>query len=151
MVTQFKMVEFLLQKNHCPFSHMTCNSEGKKGSGWALSSRINYGAVPGQWHGSLAVSDKSKNTKSTQLTVDKEAPWDFPAGPGAKTPSSQSRGWGPIPSQGTRCCMAQLSPARMLSRVRLCDLEACSPPGSSVHGTLQARVLEWAAISSSRD
>ena len=26
----------------------------------------------------------------------------------------------------------------------------CSPPGSSVHGSLQARKLEWAAISSSR-
>ena len=26
----------------------------------------------------------------------------------------------------------------------------CSPPGSSVHGILQARVLEWVAISSSR-
>ena len=27
----------------------------------------------------------------------------------------------------------------------------CSPPGSSVHGILQARVLEWVAISFSRD
>ena len=26
----------------------------------------------------------------------------------------------------------------------------CSPPGSSVHGILQARILEWAAMSSSR-
>ena len=26
-----------------------------------------------------------------------------------------------------------------------------SPPGSSVHGILQARILEWAAISFSRD
>ena len=26
----------------------------------------------------------------------------------------------------------------------------CSPPGSSVHGTLQARILEWAAIAYSR-
>ena len=26
----------------------------------------------------------------------------------------------------------------------------CSPPGSSVHGILQARILEWAAIFSSR-
>ena len=26
----------------------------------------------------------------------------------------------------------------------------CSPPGSSVHGILQARILEWGAISSSR-
>ena len=27
----------------------------------------------------------------------------------------------------------------------------CSPPGSSVHGVLQARILEWVAISSCRD
>ena len=29
----------------------------------------------------------------------------------------------------------------------LCDPVDCSPPGSSVHGILQARVLEWVAIS----
>ena len=28
-----------------------------------------------------------------------------------------------------------------------CNCVDCSPPGSSVHGTLQARVLEWGAIS----
>ena len=27
----------------------------------------------------------------------------------------------------------------------------CSPPGSSDHGILQARILEWVAISSSRE
>ena len=27
----------------------------------------------------------------------------------------------------------------------------CSPPGSSVHGILQARILEWGAISFSRE
>ena len=32
-----------------------------------------------------------------------------------------------------------------------CNPIACSPPGSSVHGVLQARILEWAAISFSRD
>ena len=32
----------------------------------------------------------------------------------------------------------------------LCDPTDCSPPGPSVHGILQARILEWAAISSSR-
>ena len=31
----------------------------------------------------------------------------------------------------------------------LCDLKDCSPPGSSAHGFLQARMLEWVAISSS--
>ena len=32
----------------------------------------------------------------------------------------------------------------------LCDPMDCSPPGSSVHGILQARILEWVAIFSSR-
>ena len=36
------------------------------------------------------------------------------------------------------------------SRVQLCDPRHCSPPGSSVYGILQARILEWVAISSSR-
>ena len=36
------------------------------------------------------------------------------------------------------------------SRGRLCDPMDCSPPGSSVQGILQARVLEWVAISFSR-
>ena len=33
----------------------------------------------------------------------------------------------------------------------LWDLMDCSPPGSSVLGIYQARILEWAAISCSRD
>ena len=31
-----------------------------------------------------------------------------------------------------------------------CDPMRCSPPGSSVHGTLQARILEWVATPFSR-
>ena len=38
------------------------------------------------------------------------------------------------------CLVAQLCLA-------LCDPLDCSPPGSSVHGILQARILEWVAIS----
>ena len=34
-------------------------------------------------------------------------------------------------------------------RVRLCDAMDCSPPGSSVHGIPQARILEWVAMPSS--
>ena len=41
------------------------------------------------------------------------------------------------------CSVAQLCPA-------LCDPMDCSPPGSSVHGILQARIQEWAAMPSSR-
>ena len=32
----------------------------------------------------------------------------------------------------------------------LCDLVDRGPPGSSVHGILQARILEWVAMRSSR-
>ena len=41
------------------------------------------------------------------------------------------------------CSIAQLCPT-------LCDPMDCSPPDSSVHGILQARILEWVAISFSR-
>ena len=40
------------------------------------------------------------------------------------------------------CVCAQLCPT-------LCDPMDCNPPGFSVHGILQARILEWVAISSS--
>ena len=38
----------------------------------------------------------------------------------------------------------------MLSCVQLCDPMDCWPPGSSVHGIFQPRILEWVATSSSR-
>ena len=37
-----------------------------------------------------------------------------------------------------------------LSPVHLWDPMDCSPPGSSVHGITQVRILEWAAIHFSR-
>ena len=36
------------------------------------------------------------------------------------------------------------------SCLTLCDPIDCSPPGSSVRGILQARILEWVAIPFSR-
>ena len=32
------------------------------------------------------------------------------------------------------------------SCLTLCDPMDCSPPGSSIHGIFQARILEWGAI-----
>ena len=72
-------------------------------------------------------------------------------------PTMLPRPWGsPGKSTGVGChfllqCMkgkresevAQLCPT-------LCDPMDCSPPGSSIHGIFQARVLEWVAISFSR-
>ena len=39
---------------------------------------------------------------------------------------------------------------RHFSSVRLCNSTDCSPPGSSAHGILQARILEWVVMPSSR-
>ena len=44
----------------------------------------------------------------------------------------------------------QSSSVQSLSHVRLCDPVDRSPPDSSVHGILQARILKWVAISFSR-
>ena len=44
-------------------------------------------------------------------------------------------------------CLCMLS---RFSRVWLCNPMDCSPPGFPVRGILQARILEWVAISSSR-
>ena len=42
------------------------------------------------------------------------------------------------------CLVSQLCP-------NLCDPMDCSPPGSSIYGLFQARILEWLAISFSRE
>ena len=37
------------------------------------------------------------------------------------------------------------------SHLNLCDPMDCSPPGSSLHGIFQTRILEWVAISYSME
>ena len=49
-------------------------------------------------------------------------------------------------AKGTVLCCAKL----LQSCPTLCDPMDCSPPGSSVRGILQARILEWVAMPSSR-
>ena len=48
--------------------------------------------------------------------------------------------------RGCCCCCCLLAK----SCLTLCDTVDCSPPGTSVHEMLQARILEWIAISCSR-
>ena len=93
----------------------------------------------------------------TFLQQKKKSFWDFPGGPVAKTPGSQCRGpkllshmpqleipYATTKTQCVRVLVAQLC-------LTLCDPMDCSPPGSSVHGISQARILEWVAISFSKD
>ena len=46
-------------------------------------------------------------------------------------------------------CFACVHAKSVQSCPTLCDPMDGSPPGSCVHGILQARTLEWAAVSSS--
>ena len=52
-----------------------------------------------------------------------------------RTPICHQSMWGCTLSEVTQSCLT------------LCHLVDCSPPGSSVHGILEARILEWVAIS----
>ena len=52
----------------------------------------------------------------------------------------------PALSMCMRACVKSLQ-----SCPTLCNPMDCSPPGSSVHGILQARILVWVAMPSSRD
>ena len=52
----------------------------------------------------------------------------------------------------TRVCVCVCVCANSLEPcLTLCDPMGCSPPGSSVHGILQARIQEWVPSSSSRE
>ena len=54
--------------------------------------------------------------------------------------------WFMIFHKSTLCVHAKL----LQLCLTLCSPMVCSPPGSSVHGILQARTLQWVALSSSR-
>ena len=49
--------------------------------------------------------------------------------------------------KGGLLCIRSLVVVQSLRRVRLfCNPMDCSPPGSSVHGISQARILEWVVM-----
>ena len=64
----------------------------------------------------------------------------------------------PSPSDCLICCCVSSATQNVCgvcvcaqSCLTLCDPMDCSPPGFSVHGIFQARILEWLAIFFSRD
>ena len=91
--------------------------------------------------------------------------WEFQKDGGRQEPDNSGGGWKQL--NGTKCCFENgdgreksmgrrkrnnvLCCAKLLqSCPTVCNHLGCSPPGSSVHGILQARVLEWVAVSFSR-
>ena len=78
--------------------------------------------------------------------------------PHRQQPTRLPRPWGsPGKNTGVGChlllqCMKVKSESEVAqSCPTLSDPMDCSPPGSSIHGIFQARVLEWGAIAFSRE
>jgi len=72
-------------------------------------------------------------------------PRDFPGGPAVRTPRCTAWGTGSI--RGWGAAAAAAAAQSIQSYPTLCDPIDGSPPGSPVPGILQARTLEWVAIS----
>ena len=64
--------------------------------------------------------------------------------------SSGDRWWRTIPYKCTKYYWKKVKSEATQSYPTLCDPVDCSLPGSSIFGILQARILAWVAISSSR-
>ena len=64
-------------------------------------------------------------------------------GPWAGEKETKGTCWCSVPGHGHHVCCESESVSH--SVVSDCELMDCSPPGFSVHGILQARVLEWVA------
>ena len=75
-------------------------------------------------------------------------PGQLQAPPGSCSVSQQPRG-SPL---GGRDSMSLVCPSEVCvcAQSTPCDPMDCSPPGTSVHGILQARILEWVVMLSSR-
>ena len=78
---------------------------------------------------------------------------------GARRASQKGQGWNSSQQGGQdkagisgvgRECSYHLKALVAQSCLTLCDPMNCSPPGSSAHGILQARILEWVPIPFSR-
>ena len=65
----------------------------------------------------------------------------------------RGHGSGPTPYPPSNCTFQEKHVCVLshFGRVQLCNPLDYSPPGYSVHGILQARILEWVAISYSRE
>ena len=91
---------------------------------------------------------------STQGTPLRALAWPKWEGNLKKTPSRgymRAYSWFPLWFSGNWSAGNNYVCVRWLqARPALCDLVDCSPPGSSVRGVFQARILEWVAISYSR-
>ena len=80
-------------------------------------------------------------------------PWVDGSTEGNKEGDMQPPSWAPavlLAWGGPRCHLG-MSAQLFWSCLTVYDCVDCGPPGASVHGILQARIMEWVAMPSSRE
>ena len=102
------------------------------GSGHPLGMILQNTLVQGRWERGRAGRTNSPALTSVQLVC----------------PVSRTLGGGLFPA--FRCLLPLPLLKVAQSCPTLCNHMGCSPPGSSVHGILQVRILEWVAFPFSR-
>ena len=112
---------------------------------------ILYTTDPPEWAGSSACVFSASSGSPSSLTV--PLPFTTFSSGSAWLPLSRTT---PLPGPHRELLTVKRKVKESQSEVAqscptLCDPVDCSPPGSSVHGILQARILEWVAISFSRE
>ena len=117
---------------------------------WLQQTQVNCPVAPGSYQ--LHLNSTLPPPTHTQIEVFHHSEWRVPLKETCRVPEER---WGKLfylwlmfSFPGIICSLCVCSVAQ--SCLTLCDPVDCSPPGSSVHGILQARTLEWGAISSSR-
>ena len=104
---------------------------------WKLRHRV-VGAVIDERLITQNILKKQVSSARANITVWEEAQQSWLA---QKEKAPMKMEAPPKPARTSACVLGCLT---------LCDPMDCSPPGSSVHGILQARILEWVVMSSSR-
>ena len=135
---------FLSKGQSCRRALQPCCGEPALPAGWACPSRSDMWAPPPH-----LCSPLSTRVIPASCSPRQQASGCFP--------DSQVSIWGwtnvsSVCSLSTFNCRSVLIPPchSLHLCLTLCHPMNCSLPGSSVHGILQARILEWVAISSSR-
>ena len=141
----------LWKKIFFSFSHWSCfrNVHFGADTGTAIST---LPACPIQYHDINTVSSDptSQMLSPSKSIVDLKGPQALRECPSAGSKAQQCRALGHTHSFDIHlsCFLCESVSHSVLSN--FCNRMDCSPPGSSVHRVLRARILEWVAIPFSR-
>ena len=134
-VTPFLLPELLMQVNEM---HLSCMRPQPEIRACVVSCRC-------LWRPSVLSLKFQRSACGRAAAVSEDECFDsLPSG------ASPPRWTWPVILDAVLGCIGKVKVLVTQLCLTLCNHMDCSPPGSSIHGILQARILEWVIISSSR-